>query len=210
MEFPAIGVIHFQQNGDYTMIWNWRTLQQGTDLLDPTKAPKEIDVVIERDFDIATKKPSRQGTTMPGIYQLEDDTFTACYGRDFEVRPTRFSSDNDGCLFVWRRTPQRAFARLVQFADAEPNSPAQAPVSANAGLPSAGSPDFPSELITAELRAVCLQIRNEEPRLCTSLDNGASERVPSVVRLSPRTRSLLEQHPGLERLFPDWWTRSVR
>ena len=92
--FAATGSIVFEKNGDYLMIWNGE-VEEGTDRLDPAKMPKEIDVVI--------KTGDRRGSTLTGIYNIVGDIFTACYGREFKVRPTDFSSKNDGYLFVWKR-----------------------------------------------------------------------------------------------------------
>lgn len=102
--FPASGILAFGHDGRYVMVWNMTYIERGVDLLTPTTTPKRIDVVIDLSQNLATGGPGRPETRMTGIYKLEDDTFTACYGRGFIVRPNRFSSNN-GYLFVWRRLP---------------------------------------------------------------------------------------------------------
>lgn len=110
-QFPASGLLAFGHNGHYVMLWNMTQIERGVDLLTTTTTPKRIDVVIFQSRNVVTGGVGRPESRMTGIYKLEDDTFTGCYGRGFVVRPHRFSSA-DGYLYVWKRLPFDVFGWL--------------------------------------------------------------------------------------------------
>jgi uncharacterized protein (TIGR03067 family) len=56
---------------------------KGTFKIDPTKKLKEIDVTF-------TEGPEK-GTTMLGIYEIEDDTYRPCFKMTGKERPTEFT-----------------------------------------------------------------------------------------------------------------------
>jgi uncharacterized protein (TIGR03067 family) len=57
---------------------------EGTHKLDPTKTPKHIEAV-------RTKGPNK-GEKLLGIYELEGDTYRACFAAPGKDRPTEFKS----------------------------------------------------------------------------------------------------------------------
>lgn len=57
---------------------------EGTHRLDPTKKPKQIEAV-------RTKGPNK-GEKLLGIYELEGDTYRACFAAPGKDRPTEFKS----------------------------------------------------------------------------------------------------------------------
>jgi uncharacterized protein (TIGR03067 family) len=57
---------------------------EGTHKLDPTKKPKHIEAV-------RTKGPNK-GEKLLGIYELEGDTYRACFAAAGKDRPTEFKS----------------------------------------------------------------------------------------------------------------------
>ena len=65
--------------------------------LDPSKKPKNIDYQMTEGF--------TKGKTQLGIYEVEGDTFKACFGSPGGPRPTDFTSKaGDGrTLSVWKR-----------------------------------------------------------------------------------------------------------
>jgi len=65
--------------------------------LDPSKMPKTIDYQMTEGF--------TKGNTQLGIYEVEGDTFKACFGKPGAERPTDFTSKpGDGhTLSVWKR-----------------------------------------------------------------------------------------------------------
>lgn len=196
-EFPAIGGIQFNERGDYVMMWNLHSLELGNDLLNPSVSPKTIDVVIKHDLDLMTGRPLRQGMTMRGIYEIERDVFTACYGRNWQVRPTSFSSRNDGYLYVWERVPLGTFKETVAVSRAKPDA-------VERKSEACVHDHFPSDF-----RQLCRRIRAEEPRLSASLDNGGRERIPQKFRFTPRTQMHLKTNSGILLLFPDWLLAAV-
>jgi uncharacterized protein (TIGR03067 family) len=74
-----------------------KVVEEVTIKLDPTTMPKAIDATL------ATKQVA------PGIYRLQEDTFTLCYTHPGSRRPTDFSAraGTGHKLSVWKR-PKRA------------------------------------------------------------------------------------------------------
>lgn len=75
--------------GDDTMI--------GTQKIDSTKKPKEIDAT-------GTEGP-KKGTTILGIYKLDGDEFTVCFAPSDKDRPKEFTSKSGTGSFVhvWKK-----------------------------------------------------------------------------------------------------------
>lgn len=66
--------------------------------LDPAKSPKEIDTT-DKEPD-----PGQQAKVFLGIYKIEGDTFTECFGRAGVSRPTKFkSTDRTTMVRVFKR-----------------------------------------------------------------------------------------------------------
>src|SRR5258706_162110 len=65
--------------------------------LDPSKKPKTIDYQMTDGF--------TKGKTQLGIYEVEGDTFKACFAKPGDERPTDFTSqpDDGRTLSVWKR-----------------------------------------------------------------------------------------------------------
>jgi uncharacterized protein (TIGR03067 family) len=59
--------------------------EKGTIKLDPTKKPKQIDLTTEQ-------KGAFKGHTLPGIYELKDDTVVLCLEANKTDRPTKFEA----------------------------------------------------------------------------------------------------------------------
>ena len=68
-------------------------------IIDPTKSPKTIDYQMTAGF--------TKGQTQLGIYEVEGDTFKACFGKPGAERPADFTrKPGDGrTLSVWKREP---------------------------------------------------------------------------------------------------------
>jgi uncharacterized protein (TIGR03067 family) len=77
--------VSFQRQG--------KVVEEVTIKLDPSKSPKVIDSTLA----------NRQ--IAPGIYRLEDDTFTLCYGHPAMSRPSGFDAKagSGHSLSVWKR-----------------------------------------------------------------------------------------------------------
>lgn len=206
-EFPAIGLIFFEPDGDYVMLWNLLTVEQGTDRLYPAKTPKHIDVTIKEDLDLVTNKPDRKGLVMRGIYEIKEDTFTACYGRNSQLRPGEFSSSDEGYLYVWKRVPGITFGKIVMSSEPAPDRPKKGPPLLT--RPFIHKTSSWSHPIPPELQNVCRDIRAEAPSLFESLDNGGREPVPTRPDISPATRSLIEKHRQLMQFLPDWLLTAI-
>ena len=85
-------------NGDkyevgFGMVW-----EKGTVKLDPTKKPKQIDLTTD-------KKGAFKGHTLPGIYELKDDTIVLCLEAEKTDRPTKFEAPEKTriMLFTFKR-----------------------------------------------------------------------------------------------------------
>jgi uncharacterized protein (TIGR03067 family) len=72
--------------------------------IDPSKTPKTIDYLMTAGF--------TKGKTQLGIYELDGDTFKACFGKPGAERPTDFTSKpGDGRTFsIWKRQKPAASA----------------------------------------------------------------------------------------------------
>jgi uncharacterized protein (TIGR03067 family) len=76
---------HTVKNGD-------QVIQVGMQKIDPFKSPKTIDVTI-------TEGPNK-GAVMLGIYEIDRDTFKACFDASGKKRPTEFKSPHGSATFV--------------------------------------------------------------------------------------------------------------
>jgi uncharacterized protein (TIGR03067 family) len=76
---------HTVKNGD-------EVIQVGTQKLDPSKSPKNIDVTL-------TDGPSK-GALMLGIYEFDGDTLKVCFDPLGKKRPTEFKSSPGSENFV--------------------------------------------------------------------------------------------------------------
>jgi uncharacterized protein (TIGR03067 family) len=65
--------------------------------LDPTKKPKTMDV--------AFSEGENKGQTVPGIYEIEGESFRVCHARPGDERPGEFSAKAGGgrTLVVYKR-----------------------------------------------------------------------------------------------------------
>jgi uncharacterized protein (TIGR03067 family) len=83
------------KGNSYTVFRFNKAASKGTMKLDASKNPKTIDFVLEG------------GKTPPiaGIYSLEGNTLTLCYGQPGQPRPTKLASEADSgnTLSVWTR-----------------------------------------------------------------------------------------------------------
>jgi uncharacterized protein (TIGR03067 family) len=69
---------------EVTIVNNDVVLGKGVQKLDPAKSPKELEVAY-------TDGPNK-GKTFVGIYKIDGDTLTACFGPDDKTRPKDFTS----------------------------------------------------------------------------------------------------------------------
>lgn len=78
-------------DGAYTLVVNGKT-DKGTVKVDPTKTPKEMDVL--------GKEGPNAGKTIKTIYKLDGDTMTVCYELGDGPRPTAFESKAGTTVFL--------------------------------------------------------------------------------------------------------------
>ncbi|MDX1944439.1 MAG: TIGR03067 domain-containing protein [Pirellulaceae bacterium] len=67
-------------------------IEKGAILLDPKKAPKQMDIF--------PTQGANNGKTLWAIYQLEADSLTVCYSLTPGVRPENFDPDTNTLLYV--------------------------------------------------------------------------------------------------------------
>ena len=67
-------------------------IQIGTQVLDPSKSPKTIDVTMTEGLN--------KGTVMLGIYEIDGDTLKVCFDPQGKKRPTEFKSPPGSKNFV--------------------------------------------------------------------------------------------------------------
>ena len=67
-------------------------IQVGTQMLDPSKTPKTIDVTM--------LEGPHKGTVMLGIYEIDADTLKVCFDPEGKTRPTEFKSPPGSKNFV--------------------------------------------------------------------------------------------------------------
>jgi uncharacterized protein (TIGR03067 family) len=74
---------------------------QGKMTLDPTKAPRTVDV----EMSVTTPDGETKTDKRLGIYELDGDTMKTCLAEPGKERPKEFSAKKDGGtrLFVWKR-----------------------------------------------------------------------------------------------------------
>lgn len=86
------------KGNDVTATVGDRTILKAKFTLDPSKTPKTID------YDV--QQGSNAGKKILGIYELNGDTFKACFGAPGAPRPTEFSSkpDSKQTSTVWKRS----------------------------------------------------------------------------------------------------------
>jgi uncharacterized protein (TIGR03067 family) len=79
------------KSDQYTVTVGAQT-DKGTVKLDPSKKPKEIDIV-------GTEGPNK-GKTILAIYELDKDTLKVCYDLSGKARPTEFKTKADTMQFL--------------------------------------------------------------------------------------------------------------
>ena len=67
-------------------------IQVGTQILDPSKSPKTIDVTM--------LEGPHKGTVILGIYEIDADTLKVCFDPEGKTRPTAFNSPTGSKNFV--------------------------------------------------------------------------------------------------------------
>jgi len=78
-------------DGKYTVTVG-KNPDRGTVKLDPSKKPKEMDI-------IGTEGPNN-GKTLLAIYEMTDDTLRICYDLSGKARPSEFKTAKDTKLFL--------------------------------------------------------------------------------------------------------------
>jgi uncharacterized protein (TIGR03067 family) len=77
-----------------------KVINEGTMKLDPTKAPKTIDVTFTAG--------ERKGKSVKGLYEIDSGTFRVCIGRPGAERPTEFSAKaGSGCILIVYKREQK-------------------------------------------------------------------------------------------------------
>jgi uncharacterized protein (TIGR03067 family) len=69
--------------------------------IDPSKKPKTIDYDMSEGF--------TKGQKQLGIYELDGDTFKACFGKPGADRPTDFKPGEGRTVSVWKREKSGGF-----------------------------------------------------------------------------------------------------
>jgi len=76
-----------------------KLVQGGTNKLDPTKKPAQVDA--------AVTEGEGKGTTMLGIYEVNGDTMKVCFDPQGKERPTNFASKEGQFSAVTKREKQK-------------------------------------------------------------------------------------------------------
>lgn len=94
-DFPEMKL---KVNGDKYEVGFGMILEKGTIKLDSTKKPKQIDLT-------TGEKGAFKGHTLPGIYELKDDTIVLCLEANKTDRPTKFEAPEKTrlMLFTFKR-----------------------------------------------------------------------------------------------------------
>jgi uncharacterized protein (TIGR03067 family) len=92
----AQSMFRTHKGDSYTLYLFRKKLAGGTFKLDATKTPKQIDLIPEG---------KGKAGVVRGIYKLEKDSLTVCYGAPGKDRPTAFESkmETGHTLTVWTR-----------------------------------------------------------------------------------------------------------
>jgi uncharacterized protein (TIGR03067 family) len=86
------------KNDKYTVTVG-KVIDSGTVKLEPSKKPKEIDIV-------GTDGPNK-GKTFLAIYELDKDSLKVCYDLSGKARPTEFKTKPDTSLFLVTYTREK-------------------------------------------------------------------------------------------------------
>ena len=89
-EFKGIAVTF--EGDKYTVKKGDEVIQTATQKLDPSKAPKTLDVTV-------ADGPNK-GAVMLGIYEISGDTLKVCFDPDGKKRPTEFKSTSGSQTLV--------------------------------------------------------------------------------------------------------------
>ena len=80
----------------YTLKQEDNVVSKGTTKIDPSKKPKTIDISPEGDG---------EGSTWPGIYEIDGDSYKVCYNAGGKDRPAKFAAESGSGfnLIVFKR-----------------------------------------------------------------------------------------------------------
>ena len=86
-------------DGDMYVVSVGPNTDKGAISLDATKSPKHVTLASSE------KNGPFKGRTMPGIYEIKDDTLTVCLNSEKDDRPTKFEAPEKTpvMLFVFER-----------------------------------------------------------------------------------------------------------